>query len=175
MQKLCLSTKLPHLEIRWNNGILRSVNYELGHNASRPTHGKELFSLKMYIRSAKAYDFCMLVCFVFMYALVSCLHTCMVLSDIKRANCQYKNTIPIQTFKKWHNVCYCYVSYVKSETSNIWRARAWFLNPFGERIEGNHTYDLERPNSTVKARTVYRGCHVCYQIQSLFGKWKNWL
>ena len=35
----------------------------------------ESFSLKMYILSAKTYYFCMFVCFPFMYALLSCLHT----------------------------------------------------------------------------------------------------
>ena len=48
----------------------------------------ESFSLKMYIVSAKTYYFCMFVCFAFMYALLSCLHTCMLSSDIKRAHCQ---------------------------------------------------------------------------------------
>ena len=36
----------------------------------------ESFSLKMYIGSAKTYYFCMFVCFAFMYALLSYLHTC---------------------------------------------------------------------------------------------------
>ena len=56
----------------------------------------ESFSLKMYIVSAKTYYFCMFVCFAFMYALLSCLHTCMLSSDIKRAhrqNIQKQNSI----------------------------------------------------------------------------------
>ena len=48
----------------------------------------EPFSLKMYVGSAKTYDFCMLVCFAFTYALLSCLHTYMFSFDIKRANRQ---------------------------------------------------------------------------------------
>ena len=39
----------------------------------------EPFSLKMYIRSAKTYHFCVLVCFAFMHALLSCMlrfHVC---------------------------------------------------------------------------------------------------
>ena len=48
----------------------------------------ESFSLKMYIVSAKTYYFCMFVCFAFMYALLSCLHTWMLSSDIKRAHRQ---------------------------------------------------------------------------------------
>ena len=83
----------------------------------------------------------------------------------------FENEIPIQTLKKWHNVSYHYFSYVKSETSNIWRTRAWFLKLFRERVEENHIYDLVKPNSTVKTTTLYRGCNVCYQ--NLFGKWKN--
>ena len=37
----------------------------------------------MYIVSAKTYYFCMFVCFAFMIALLLCLHTCMLSSDIK--------------------------------------------------------------------------------------------
>ena len=76
----------------------------------------------------------------------------------------FKTRIPIQTIKKWHNVRYCYVSYVRSVTSNIWRAGAWSLKPFGESIVENHIYDLVKPNSIVKARTVYRGGNVCCQV-----------
>ena len=56
----------------------------------------ESFSLKMYIGSAKTCYFCMFVCLAFMYALLSCLHTCMLSSDIKRAhrqNIQKQNSI----------------------------------------------------------------------------------
>ena len=48
----------------------------------------ELFLLKMYIVSAKTYYFCMFVRFAFMYVLLSCLHTCMLSSDIRRAHRQ---------------------------------------------------------------------------------------
>ena len=41
-------------------------------------------------------------------------------------------------FRKWHNVSYHCVSYIKSETSDIWRIGAQFLKPFGERFEENH-------------------------------------
>ena len=67
-------------------------------------------------------------------------------------------------FEKWHNVNYRYVSYIKSETSDIWRTDAWFLKPFGEWVEENHIYDLVKPNSTVKTKTVYRERNVCYQV-----------
>ena len=39
-----------------------------------------------------------------------------------------------------------------------------FLKPFGERVEENHIYCLVKHNSTVKTRTVYRGCNVSYQV-----------
>ena len=35
-------------------------------------------------------------------------------------------------FKKWYNVSCRYISYIKSEASNIWRTGVWFLKPFGE-------------------------------------------
>ena len=53
-------------------------------------------------------------------------------------------------FEEWRNGTYRYVSYVKSQKSDIWRTGAWFLKPFGERVEEKHIYDLVKPNSTVK-------------------------
>ena len=38
------------------------------------------------------------------------------------------------------------------------------LKPFRESVEENHIYDLVKPNSTVKTRTVYRGCSLCYYV-----------
>ena len=76
----------------------------------------------------------------------------------------FENSIVFQTFEKWHHVSYRYVSYIKSKTSNIWRTGAWFLNAFGESVEENHIYHVVKPNSTVKPKTVYRGCNVCYQV-----------
>ena len=72
----------------------------------------------------------------------------------------FKNSIPFQTFEKWHNVSYRYVSYIKSEISDTWRTGAWFLKAFGESVEENHIYHLVKPNSTVKTRTVNIGCNV---------------
>ena len=106
---------------------------------------------------------CML-CFAFMNALLSCLHTCFHLISNVHIVRKFKNRIPFPTFEKWHNVSYRYVSYIKSVTSNIWRAGAWFLKPFGERVEENHMYHLVKLNSTVKTRTVFRGYTVCYQV-----------
>ena len=47
---------------------------------------------------------------------------------------------------------------------DIVRTGAWLLKPFGERVEENHIYYLVEPDSTVKTRTVYIGCNVCYQV-----------
>ena len=38
------------------------------------------------------------------------------------------------------------------------------LKAFGERVEENHIYQLVKPNSIVKTRTVCRGCNICYQV-----------
>ena len=76
----------------------------------------------------------------------------------------FKNRIPFQTFEKWHKVSYHHVSYIKSETSFIWRTGAWFLKPFEQRVEENHIYHIVKPNSTVKTGTIYSGCNVCYQV-----------
>ena len=117
-------------------------------------------SLKMYIGSAKTYVFVRHVC----------AHACFHLISNMQIVRTFKNRIPIQTFEKWHNVSYHYFSYVKLETSDIWRTNAWFLEPFRERVEEKHIYDLVKPNSIVKIRTVYRGCNVCYQV--FFENWK---
>ena len=58
----------------------------------------------------------------------------------------FENRIPFQTLEKWDNVSYCYISYIKSETSNIWRIGAWLLKPFVEMVEENHIYHLVKPN-----------------------------
>ena len=58
----------------------------------------------------------------------------------------------------------CYVSYIKSETSFIWRTGAWFLKPFEERVKEKHIYHIVKPNSTLKTGTVYRGCNARYKF-----------
>ena len=92
-----------------------------------------------------------MLCFhAFIYALLSCFHTFMLSSDI--------------TFEEWRNVSYHYVSYVKTETSDIWRTGSWFLKPVGERVEENYVHDLVKSSSSVKTRTLYKACNVCYQV-----------
>ena len=105
-----------------------------------------------------------------MLCLHVCTHVCFHLISNVQIVRTFKNRIPFQTFDKWHNVSYHYVSYAKSETSDIWRIGSWFLKPFGERVEENHIYDLVKPNSTVKTRTVYRECNVCYRVLLENGK-----
>ena len=122
----------------------------------------ELFSLKTCIVSAKTYYFCM-----FVYVLLSCMlcfYVCSHLISNVHIVRTFKNIIPFQTFEKWHNVSYHYVSYIKSEKSFIWRTGTWFLKPFEESVEENRMYHIEKPNSTVKTGTMYRGCNVYYQF-----------
>ena len=69
----------------------------------------------------------------------------------------FENRIPIPKFEKWHNTGFRYVSYVKSETSDIWRTGAWFLKPYLKGVEGNHIYDPVKPNSTEKLEWYIEG------------------
>ena len=115
----------------------------------------------MYIVSAKAYYFCIFVCFAFMYALLAHMYdfiwyqTC---TSPEHSKAEFL------TFEKWHSVSYRYVSYLKSEISFIWRTGSWFLKPFEERVEENNIYHIVKPNSIVKTWTVYRECNACYQF-----------
>ena len=93
-----------------------------------------------------------------------CTHVCFHLTSKVHIVRTFDNRIPFQMFKKWHNISYRYVSYVKPETSDIWRTGVWFLKPFGEGVEESHIYHLVKSTSTVKTRKVYRGCNVCYQV-----------
>ena len=109
--------------------------------------------------------------FVYLYALLSCMlcfhvctHACFhLISNVHIAR-TFKNKIPFQTFEKWYNLSYRYVSYVKSETSDIWSTGVWFLKTFGERVEENHIYLLVKPTYAVKARAIHRVCNVYYQV-----------
>ena len=42
MRKLCLSTKFPHQEIRWNYSIFRSVHYQITHNRKCSRYHKNI-------------------------------------------------------------------------------------------------------------------------------------
>ena len=95
----------------------------------------------------------MLECFVFMLSFMLYFH---VFTHV----CFHL----ISTFEEWHNVSYRYVSYVKTETSDIWRTGSWFLKPVGERVEENYVHDLVKSSSSVKTRTLYKACNVCYQV-----------
>ena len=80
-----------------------------------------------------------------------------------------ENRIPIQTFQKWHNVSYRYVSYVKVRNNRYLENRCMVFRTFWE--EGwRKPYVRPSKTDTVKARTVYRGCNVCYQIFLKNGK-----
>ena len=93
-----------------------------------------------------------------------CTHLCFHLISNAYIFGTFENRIPFQTFEKWHNISYRYASYIKSNASDIWKTGVWFLKAFGKRIEENHIDELVIPNSTVKTRTVCRGCNVCYKI-----------
>ena len=77
----------------------------------------ELLSLKMYIVSAKTYLLFLYVC---MFCFHVCTYVCICLISNEHIVRAFENRIPFQTFEKWHNVSYRYVSYIKSETSFIW-------------------------------------------------------
>ena len=75
---------------------------------------KEPFSLKLYIGSTKTWFL-----HVSMLRFHVCTQVCFhLISSVQIRT--FENRIPNQTFEKWHNVIYRYVSYVKSETS-------WYL------------------------------------------------
>ena len=105
---------------------------------------------------------CFHVCFDFLFAHMYAPHIHLI-SNVHLVR-TFESSIPFQTFKKWHNVSYRYGSYINSETSDIWKTGAWFLKAFGESVEENHIYHLVKPKSTVKTRTEYRRCNVCYQV-----------
>ena len=114
--------------------------------------------------------------FVCLSALFSCLlcfhvckHVCFHLISNVHVVRTFENRIPFQTFEKWHNVSYLYVSYVKSETSDIWRTGPWFLKPFGESW-GKPYLSPSKTQFYSKTRTVYRGCNVCYHVFFKNGK-----
>ena len=114
------------------------------------------------------------VCFYALCSFMFCFqvytHVCFHLISNVQIVRTFENRIPIQTFEKRHNVSYRYVSNIKSETSDICSIGTWFLKPFGERVEENHIYDLVKPNYTIKSRTVYIGCNLCYQVFLESGK-----
>ena len=107
-----------------------------------------------------------------MFSCIISFHVCTNVCFHLMSNVQivrtFKNWIPTETFEKWHQKSYSCVSYVKSETCQIWRTVAWFLKPFGERVEEKTiNYNLAKPSSTVKIRAVYRECNICnicYQV-----------
>ena len=88
----------------------------------------------------------------FFYACILCFHFCTQVSFYLISNVHFVITfeIPIETFEKCHIEIYRYVSYVKSETSDIWRSGVWLLKPFGARVQENHICDLVKLNSTKK-------------------------
>ena len=98
---VCLKSKLQMMQFThkpktFNFRIYKVFPYLLrfsNFSSNKFIFAFESFSLKMYIVLAKAYYFCMFLCFAFMHALLSWLHTWMLSSDIKRA---HRQNIPKQ-------------------------------------------------------------------------------
>ena len=115
----------------------------------------------------------------FLYVCMLCFHFCThvcfhLISNVLIVR-TFENRTPFQMFEKWHNVSYCYICYIKSETSDIWRTSVWFLKTVGEMVEENHIYHLVKLNSTVKTRTLYRGCYqVFFKNGKINSKSKIW-
>ena len=65
-----------------------------------------------------AFLLCMLCFYVYTHV---CFH---LISNVHIVRA-FENRISFQTFEKWHNVSYRYVSLVTSETSDIWSTSAW--------------------------------------------------
>ena len=81
----------------------------------------------------------------------------------------FENIIPFQTFEKWYNLSYRYVSKVKSEASDIWKTVVWLLKPFSWRVDKNPIYHQAKPNSTLKTRegVIYVTKLIFWKIQRL--------
>ena len=94
--------------------------------------GERRFFLLRAVLTENLHRVCKNMIFVCSYALLSCIlcfhactHVCFHLISKVKIIKAFENRIPILTFEKWHNVSYCYVSCVKSATSDIWRTSAW--------------------------------------------------
>ena len=88
--------------------------------------GELRFFLLRAVLTENVHLICKRMIFVCLYALLSCMlcfnfciHVCFHLISNVQILKIFENIIPIQTFEKWLNVSYRYVSYVKSETSDI--------------------------------------------------------
>ena len=78
---------------------------------------------------------CFYSCFAFMFAHMYAFIWYQTYTSSEQSRLEF------HTFEKWCNVSYSYVSYIKSETSAIWRAGAW--------VEENHISHLVKSNSTI--------------------------
>ena len=114
--------------------------------------------------------------FACLYALLSfmlcfhfCTHVCLHLISNVCIVRTFENIIPFQTFEKWYNLSYRYVSKVKSEASDIWKTVVWLLKPFSWRVDKNPIYHQAKPNSTLKTRegVIYVTKLIFWKIQRL--------
>ena len=78
------------------------------------------------------------LCLCVLLSCMICFHVCKPVCFHPIWNAQivrtFKNRIPVQTFKKWHNVSSRYNSYVKSETADIWITSQWFSKNFWREL-----------------------------------------
>ena len=134
--------QFTHKPKTFNFRIYRVFSYLLSTANFSSTKFKfafESFSLKKCLQKY--------IIFVCLYVLLSCMlcfdvctHVCFHLISNVHIVRTFENRIPFQTFEKWHRVNYRYVSYIKSETSFIWRTGTWFLKSFKDRVEKNQIY-----------------------------------
>ena len=115
----------------------------------------------MYIWSAKTYDFCMFAYFAFMYALFFMFATHVSFHLIPNVQIvrTFQNRIPIQTFEKWHNVSYRYVSWfmVKPHMNDIWMTYEYIQVTYRWHTSTCkwHTGDIRVHTSDIRVRYEY--------------------
>ena len=118
----------------------------------------------MYIWSAKTYDFCMFAYFAFMYALFFMFATHVSFHLIPNVQIvrTFQNRIPIQTFEKWHNVSYRYVSWFMVKP--IWMTYGWHTSTYKW-----HTDDIRVQMSDI--RVTYEYIWMTYEWDTSTYEW----
>ena len=114
----CYSKLLPTSRQMWN--MRREGKKEASHLLKSRFHWKCRLGLQnhMIFICLHAFLLCMLCFYVYT-------HVCFHLISNMHIVRTFENRISFQTFEKWHNVSYRYVSLVTSETSDIWRKSVW--------------------------------------------------
>ena len=101
--------------------------------------------------------------FVCLHALLSCMlcfhvstHVCFHLISNEHIVRTFENRIPFQTFEKWHNVSYCYVSYIKSREGEREGSGKPYIPPSKTEFysKTRTLYYMEKLNLTAKFETL---------------------